>query len=79
MQGQRAILDATCNIEAQAFFAKASGNAEEAVAKMKQVVAIVDAIDTLSQPPYPIIPAHELFGTLLMDLNRPGDRRSQEG
>ena len=63
--------------EAQAFAAKASGNADEAVAKMKEAAAIEDAIDTLSQPPYPIIPAHELFGTLLMELNRPADAREQ--
>jgi tetratricopeptide (TPR) repeat protein len=63
--------------EAQAFAARASGNADEAVAKMKEAVAIEDAIDTLSQPPYPIIPAHEVFGTLLMELNRPADAREQ--
>ena len=63
--------------EAQAFAAKASGNADEAVARMKEAVAIEDAIDSLSQPPYPIIPAHELFGTLLMELNRPADAREQ--
>src|ERR1700687_6086325 len=59
--------------EAEAFAAKASGNADEAVAKMKEAVAIEDSIDSLSQPPYPIIPANELFGMLLMELNRPAD------
>lgn len=63
--------------EAQAFAAKVSGNAHEALEKMKEAVTIEDAIDTLSQPPYPVIPAHELFGTLLMDLNRPADAREQ--
>ena len=63
--------------EAQAFAAKAFGNADEAVAKMKEAVAIEDAIDTLSQPPYPIIPAHELFGALLMELHRPADAQEQ--
>jgi tetratricopeptide (TPR) repeat protein len=59
--------------EAEAFAAKGSGNVDEVVAKMKEAVAIEDSIDGLSQPPYPIIPAHELFGTLLMELNRPAD------
>ncbi len=59
--------------EAQALAAKAAGNADEAVAKMNEAVAIEDSIDDLSQPPYPIIPANELFGTLLMDMNRPAD------
>ena len=63
--------------QAQALAAKASGNLVEAVAKMQEAVAIEDAIDTLSQPPYPIIPAHELFGTLLMALHRPADALEQ--
>lgn len=63
--------------EAQAFASQASGNSAEAVAKMKQAVTIEDSIDDLSQPPYPVIPARELFGTLLMELNRPADAREQ--
>jgi tetratricopeptide (TPR) repeat protein len=63
--------------EAEAFAAKASGNVAEAVARMNDAVAIEDSIDSLSQPPYPIIPAHELFGTLLMELNRPADAMEQ--
>lgn len=63
--------------EAQAFASQASGNTADAVAKMKEAAAIEDSIDDLSQPPYPIIPAHELFGTLLMELNRPADAREQ--
>ena len=59
--------------EAQALAAEASGNTDEAIAKMKEAVAIEDSIDSLSQPPYPIIPANELFGTLLMEFNRPAD------
>jgi len=59
--------------EAEALAAKAAGNADEAIAKMKEAVAIEDSIDSLSQPPYPIIPANELFGMLLMELNRPAD------
>jgi tetratricopeptide (TPR) repeat protein len=63
--------------EAQAFAAEASGDSYDAVAKMKEAVAMEDAIDTLSQPPYPVIPAHELFGTLLMELHRPSDAKEQ--
>jgi hypothetical protein len=63
--------------EAQALAAAASGNAEEVVARMMEAVAIEDTIDDLSQPPYPVIPAHELFGTLLLELNRPVDAREQ--
>jgi hypothetical protein len=63
--------------EAQARAAKASGNTAVAIAKMKEAVAIEDSIDSLSQPPYPIIPANELFGTLLMELNRPADAKGR--
>jgi len=63
--------------EAGAFAAKASGNADKAAAWMEEAVAIEDSIDDLSQPPYPIIPANELFGTLLMDLNRPAGAMEQ--
>lgn len=63
--------------EAQALAAKASGNTDEAVAKMQEAVAVEDGIDTLSQPPYPVIPAHELFGTLLMELKRPSEAKEQ--
>jgi hypothetical protein len=63
--------------EAEALAAKAAGN-DEAIAKMKEAVAIEDSIDSLSQPPYPVLPANELFGTLLMELNRPADAKEQE-
>jgi tetratricopeptide (TPR) repeat protein len=63
--------------EAEALAAKAAGNVDEAIAKMKEAVAIEDSIDSLSQPPYPIIPANELFGTLLMELNRPADAKER--
>jgi predicted Zn-dependent protease len=42
---------------------------------MDAAVAIEDAIDSLSQPPYPIVPAHELYGSLLMDMGRPAEAR----
>ena len=42
---------------------------------MEAAVAIEDSIDSLSQPPYPIIPAHELYGSLLMDMGKPGEAR----
>jgi tetratricopeptide (TPR) repeat protein len=63
--------------EAQAFAAKALGNTAEEVTKMQEAVATEDSIDGLLQPPYPIIPAHELFGTLLLELNRPADAQEQ--
>lgn len=42
---------------------------------MNDAEAIEDSIYALSQPPYPPIPAHELYGDLLMDMNRLAEPR----
>jgi tetratricopeptide (TPR) repeat protein len=59
--------------EAEAIAAQAAGDREGAIARMNEVIAIEDAIYALSQPPYPIIPAHELFGSMLLEMERPAD------
>jgi len=59
--------------EAEAFAAEAVGDNGTAVAKMKEAIATEDSIDDLSQPPYPAIPANELCGNLLLELNRPAE------
>jgi tetratricopeptide (TPR) repeat protein len=59
--------------EAEGFAAEATGDADNAVRKLKEAVAIEDSIDDLSQPPYPVIPATELSGYLLLDINRPAE------
>ena len=59
--------------EAEAFAAEAAGDADRALARLQEAVAIEDSIDDLSQPPYPVIPATELAGNLLLDINRPAE------
>jgi hypothetical protein len=61
--------------EAAALAALAAGDAAGAVTEIEAAVAIEDSIDSLSQPPYPIIPAHELYGSMLMDMGRPAEAR----
>jgi len=61
--------------EAAALAAHAAGDAAAVVPEMEAAVAIEDSIDSLSQPPYPIIPAHELYASLLMDMGRPAEAR----
>jgi tetratricopeptide (TPR) repeat protein len=61
--------------EAAALAAQAAGDAAGAVTEMETAVAIEDSIDSLSQPPYPIIPAHELYGSMLMEMGRPAEAR----
>ena len=59
--------------EAQAFAAEAAGEAGNAVMRLKEAIAIEDSIDDLSQPPYPVIPANELCGNLLLQLHQPAE------
>jgi tetratricopeptide (TPR) repeat protein len=59
--------------EAEELAAEAAGDRETAIARLKEAVAIEDSIDDLSQPPYPVIPANELCGNLLLKLNRPAE------
>ena len=63
--------------EAQAAAAQAAGDARRATSMMNAAVATEDSIYTLSQPPYPIIPAHELYGAMLLELGRPADAIAQ--
>ncbi len=59
--------------EAKAIAAQAAGDLDGAIAMMNEAVAVEDSIYALSQPPYPILPAHELFGTMLLEAKRPAD------
>src|SRR6516162_1468609 len=59
--------------EAEAFAAQAADDSKGAVTKLKEAVAIEDSIDDLSQPPYPVIPATELCGYLLLELSQPAE------
>jgi tetratricopeptide (TPR) repeat protein len=61
--------------EAAAAAAYAAGDTAAAVTEMEAAIAIEDAIDSLSQPPYPIIPAHELYGSMLMAMGKPAEAR----
>jgi len=61
--------------EAQALAARAAGDTAGALARMEEATALEDSIFALSQPPYPILPAHELYGMMLLELHRPADAR----
>jgi hypothetical protein len=78
--GQRPLAQNVLSIqakEAQAEAALARGDSEKAIANMNDAVRIEDSIYALSQPPYPPIPAHELYGTMLLEMNRPARARQQ--
>ena len=63
--------------EARAVAAQAAGDTAGAIRGMQEATAIEDSISALSQPPYPIIPAHELYGTMLLEMGRPAEARGQ--
>jgi len=78
--GQRQLAKEVLNIqarEARAVAAIASGEPSKALAMMEAAAAIEDSIYALSQPPYPPIPVHELYGTMLLEMNQPGQARVQ--
>jgi tetratricopeptide (TPR) repeat protein len=78
--GQRPLAQKVLTIqarEAEAIAAEAGGDSEKAVAMMNDAVALEDSIYALSQPPYPPIPAHELYGTILLEMNRPAQAHEQ--
>jgi tetratricopeptide (TPR) repeat protein len=59
--------------EAEAIAAQAAGDIDGAMAMMNEAVAVEDSIYALSQPLYPILPAHELYGTILLEVKRPAE------
>jgi hypothetical protein len=63
--------------EAEAEAALASGDWEKVIANMDSAVKLEDSIYALSQPPYPPIPAHELYGTMLLEMDRPAQAWNQ--
>ena len=63
--------------EARGLAAHAAGDESGVVEMMNAALAIEDGIEALSQPPYPIVPAHELYGTILMEMNRPAEALKQ--
>jgi tetratricopeptide (TPR) repeat protein len=78
--GQHPLVQQIITIQAKqagALAALAGRDLRTALALLDAAAAIEDSIDALSQPPYPIIPAHELYGTLLMEMKRPADAAKQ--
>jgi tetratricopeptide (TPR) repeat protein len=63
--------------EAEAEAALAGGDRKKAIANMNDAIRIEDSIDALSQPPCPPIPVHELYGTILLEMNRPAQAYKQ--
>jgi hypothetical protein len=63
--------------EAAAWLAMAEGRKDDAVALMKDAVALEESIDKHPVTPGPVLPARELQGDLLMALGRPAEALSE--
>ncbi len=59
--------------EAAASAAAAAGDRRKALDFMNDAIGIENSIDSLSQPPYPIVPANELLGDMLLAMHEPAD------
>jgi hypothetical protein len=78
--GQRPLAQEVLTIQAkvaEAEAALAGGDRKNAITNMDDAARIEDSIYALSQPPCPPIPVHELYGTMLLEMNRPAQAYQQ--
>ncbi len=64
-------------LELEALLRLAEGKAGDATQIMQSAVAAEDELSLGYGPPYPVKPAHELFGEMLLELDRPEEAREQ--
>ena len=64
-------------LELEALLPLAEGKAAVATQVMQSAVAAEDELSLSYGPPYPVKPAHELFGEMLLELDRPKEAREQ--
>jgi hypothetical protein len=58
-------------LEARAALRLAEGRRDDAMADMREAVTREDATEKSAVTPGPVVPAHELFGDMLMELQQP--------
>ena len=64
-------------LQLRSLIAFASGQQREALQLIKQAAAVEDKMALSYGPPSPVKPSHELFGELLLELNRPAEARAE--
>lgn len=62
--------------ELEAMLLMEAGKADEAIELMQQATATEDAMSFAFGPPLPVKPSHELFGEILLDLDRPDEAQA---
>ena len=63
--------------ELEALLALTQGNPQQAVAFMREATDLEDSMNLQFGPPVPVKPSHELFGEILLDLDRPEEAEEQ--
>ena len=56
-----------------ALVAAASGEADRALALLREAAAVEEAAPLTFGPPTPVVPSHDLLGRMLLDLGRPAE------
>jgi tetratricopeptide (TPR) repeat protein len=64
-------------LELEALILRAQGDTDAALAKVSEAAAVEDAMPLDFGPPFPVKPAHELWGEMLLDLDRAGEAQAQ--
>ncbi len=64
-------------MELWAALALADGDSERAVTLMEEATAMEDAMPFVFGPPAVVKPTHELFGEMLLELDRPADAQAE--
>jgi tetratricopeptide (TPR) repeat protein len=63
--------------ELEALVSLAKGDRQQAVALMREATDLEDSMNLRSGPPDPVKPSHELFGEILLELDRPEEAAEQ--
>jgi hypothetical protein len=63
--------------QSEALASLAAGSQEPALRLLGEAVGIEETLGPPSGPPYPIKPAHELYGEVLLELGRPAEARGE--
>ena len=64
-------------LELEALIRQAQNRPEDAVSLMERATALADEMPLSYGPPIPVKPAHELYGDLLLELDRPAAAQTQ--
>ena len=65
--------DRAAALQVEAMLRRAEGDADAALALLREAAAIEEAAPLTFGPPAPVVPSHEVLGFVLLDLDRPAE------